>query len=122
MGGRGKKPGFNVSAAGRSEGQYPATQEQLRSQMNLPQGWELDGDIRSVGTVRQEIPGGSKTSLVPSYVEADVRIGWHVFPSTELDFSGTDLLHERHLEANDPSTYAPQYVPRSLVFSLRQSF
>jgi hypothetical protein len=121
MGGRGKKPGFNVSAAGRSEGQDPATQEQLRSQMNLLQGWELDGDIRSVGTVRQEIPG-PKTSLVPSFVAADVRIGWHVFPSTELDFSGTNLLHERHLETNDLSTYAPQYVPRSFVFSLRQSF
>jgi iron complex outermembrane receptor protein len=27
-----------------------------------------------------------------------------------------------NLEANEPSTYAPQYVPRSFVLSLRQSF
>jgi iron complex outermembrane receptor protein len=116
------KPGFTDLGKGQSEGQDPATQEQLRSQMNLGANWEFDGALRAVGKVMQEVPSATKISLVPAYVEADVRIGWHIFPSTELDFSGLNLLEDRHLEANDPSSYAPQYVSRSFVLSLRQSF
>ena len=116
------KPGFTDVVRGQSQGQDPATQEQLRSQMNLGSSWELDGGLRAVGTVTQNPPTGSPVSLVPAYVEADIRIGWHVMPGTELAFSGLNLLHDRHLEANDPSTFAPQYVPRSFVLSLRQSF
>lgn len=116
------KPGFTDFASGQSEGQDPASQEQLRSQMNLASNWEFDADLRAVNEVRQEVPGITKIALVPAYVESDVRIGWHVLPATEIDFNGLNLLHDRHLEVNDPSSFAPQYVPRSFVVSLRQSF
>jgi iron complex outermembrane receptor protein len=116
------KPGFVDFGNGQSEGQDPASQEQLRSQMNLFGDWEFDTALRAVNGVKQELPGIAKISLVPAYVEADFRLGWHIFPGTELNFSGFNLLHDRHLEANDPSTYSPQYVARSFVFSLRQSF
>jgi iron complex outermembrane receptor protein len=115
------KPGFMDLGNGASGGTDPATQVQLRSQMNLYGNWEFDAGLRSVGEVTQATPTAAKISLVPAYVEADVRLGWHVFPRTEVDFSGTNLLHDRHLEAND-SGYAPQYIPRSFVISLRQSF
>ena len=111
-------------ARGQSEGQDPATQAQLRSNMNLFENWELDGALRTVGKVTQVIPNapGGQISLVPGYVEADMRIGWHVTASTELAFSALNLLHQRHLEARDPSTYSPQYTPRTFVLNLRQSF
>ena len=116
------KPGFTDLANGQSEGQDPAAQAQMRSQMNLNSNWEFDADLRSVGKVMQAVPSATKISVSPAYVEADVRIGWHIFPSTELDFSGLNLLNDRHLEAKDPSIYPPQYVSRSFVLSLRQSF
>jgi iron complex outermembrane receptor protein len=116
------RPGFIDLSNGQAGGEDPATQAQLRSFMNLTPDWELDAALRSVGKVTQQIPGITQISLVPGYVESDLRIGWHITPSTELDFSGLNLLHDRHLEANDPITFAPQYVGRSYVFSLRQGF
>ena len=116
------KPGFVDFASGQSEGQDPATQEQLRSQMNLFHDWELDADLRGVGKVTQQSLAGSRFPWCLAYAEADVRIGWHIFPKTEVDFSGLNLLHDRHLEVKDPSSFPPQYVPRSFVLNLRQSF
>lgn len=118
----GPRPGFADLARGQSEGQDPATQLQARSQMNPFRDWEFDFGFRAVAPVKQKYSGFPDLKLVPGYLEADVRIGWHIFPSTEIDFSGLNLLHERHLEANDPSSFAPQYVPRSFIISLRQSF
>jgi len=118
------KPGFIDFANGQSEGQDPASMAQIRSNINLFEGWELDNSLRAVSKVTQENPNppGGQMRLVSSYVEADLRIGWHVTENTELAFSILNLLHDRHLEARDPSTYAPQYVPRSFILNLRQSF
>ena len=115
-------PGFIDFARGQTGGQDPAAQAQLRSYMNLFNNWELDTSLRYVGKVTQEIPGAGQLSLVPSYVETDVRLGWRVSPATEIAFNALNLLHDRHLEAKDPSTYAPQYVGRSFIMYLRQSF
>jgi iron complex outermembrane receptor protein len=118
------KPGFLDFAQGQSEGQDPATMAQIRSNINLLQDFEFDSALRGVGKVTQQSPNSPfpQFSLVPGYIEADLRLGWHVTEKTELAFSVLNLLHDRHLEANDPSTYAPQYVPRSFVLNLRQSF
>ncbi|MES2253955.1 MAG: TonB-dependent receptor [Pseudomonadota bacterium] len=118
------KPGFIDLANGQSEGQDPASMAQIRSNINLFEGWELDNSLRAVSKVTQVNPNppGGQIRLVPSYIEADLRIGWHVAENTELAFSILNLLHDRHLEAYDPSTYAPQYVPRSFILNLRQSF
>jgi iron complex outermembrane receptor protein len=114
-------PGFIDLAEGQSEGQDPATQAQLRSQMNVLDNWELDAGLREVGKVTQENPTGGQFSLVPAYLETNGRVAWH-FAKTEIALSGMNLLHSRHLEANDPSTYAPQYIPRTVILSLQQHF
>ena len=116
------KPGFIDIANGQSEGQDPASQGQIRSQMNLFRDFEFDVDLRGVGKVTTGLSGTAPVSLVPGYPEGDVRLGWHVFPSTELDFTVNNILHDRHLEVRDPSTAPPQYVTRSFVLSIRQSF
>ncbi len=116
------KPGFIDFAKGQSGGQDPASQAQLRSYMNLFGNFELDTSLRFVGSVSQENPAGPQIRLVPSYFETDVRLGWRVGPKTEIAFNALNLLNERHLEAWDPSTYAPQYVGRAFLLYLRQSF
>jgi iron complex outermembrane receptor protein len=60
--------------------------------------------------------------LVPAYTEADARIGWKVSDGVELALEGMNLLHDRHLEVNDPSTLAPREIGRSVYVSLRWGF
>ncbi len=116
------KAGFVDLGNGQSEGQDPASQAQLRSYMNLFDNWELDTSFRFVGKVTQENPAGPQIFLLPGYFESDVRLGWRISPHTEIAFNALNLIHDRHLEAKDPSTYPPQYVGRSFVLYLRQSF
>jgi iron complex outermembrane receptor protein len=107
---------------GQSLGQDPSYQAQLRSEMNLLEDWEFDTALRSIGHVkaRDAMTGNTKV-LVGAYTEMDVRLGWHATKTTELSLEGFNLLHPRHLEFNDPSNYAPQYIPRAFMLNLRQS-
>ncbi|HEY2070646.1 MAG TPA: TonB-dependent receptor [Rhizomicrobium sp.] len=115
------KPGHNDISLGQSEGQDPAWQAQLRSQMNISDDWEADIMLRAVDRVTRPFTNG-QLELVPSYIDGDARIGWHITDTTELSLSGYNLLHRHHLEANDPSTYAPRYIDRTYFVNLRQSF
>lgn len=116
------KPGYTDLGLGQTEGQDPPYQTQLRSQMNLSDRFEFDIGLRTVGAVTQKNLVGGQTRLVKAYAEADARIGWRLTSSTELSLDGYNLLHQHHLEAYDPSTFAPQYVPRSFLLNIRQSF
>jgi outer membrane receptor for monomeric catechols len=90
--------------------------------MNLFQDWELDAGLRTIGHVKaRDATTGNTKVLVGAYTEMDLRIGWHMTRATDISLEGFNLLHQRHLEANDPSTYAPQYVPRAFMLNLRQS-
>jgi iron complex outermembrane receptor protein len=116
------KPGRLDLTFGQSLGQDPPYQAQIRSEMNPFEGWEFDAGLRTIGhvKVRSAATGATKV-LVGAYTELDLRIGWRVTPTTELSLQGFNLLHQRHLEANDPSTYAPQYIPRAFMLNLRQT-
>jgi iron complex outermembrane receptor protein len=121
-------PGHPDFAAGQSEGQDPAAQAELRSHMDLFGNVELDGGLRAVGKVTQEIPSGYRgalppqLNLVPGYVEADARIGWKVMETTTIELAAFNILHASHLEVNDPSSFTPHKIPRSFALSLRQQF
>jgi len=115
-------PGYTDFSNGQTGGQDPASQAQLRSYMNLFGNWELDTSLRYVGLVTQEIPDAGQVALVPSYFETDVRLGWRVTGSTEIAFNALNLLHDRHLEAASTSSVPAQYVGRSFIMYLRQSF
>jgi iron complex outermembrane receptor protein len=107
---------------GQSLGQDPPYQAQLRSEMNLLQDWEFDAALRSIGHVKaRDATTGTTKVLVGAYTEMDVRLGWHATKTTIISLEGFNLLHPRHLEANDPSTYPPQYIPRAFMLNLRQS-
>lgn len=117
------KPGRVDLTFGQSLGQDPPYQAQLRSEMNVLEDWEFDTALRSIGHVKaRDANTGNTKVLVGAYTEMDVRIGWHATKTTEISLEGFNLLHPRHLEANDPSTYPPQYVPRVFMLNLRQSY
>jgi iron complex outermembrane receptor protein len=73
-------PGFN-----------PKDQASLRGALTLPRGLEADLALRYVG----ELPGPGR---IPSYVEADARIGWLARPGLSVGLAGHDLLHDQHAE------------------------
>jgi iron complex outermembrane recepter protein len=116
------KPGRADVTFGQSLGQDPPYQAQIRSEMNPFEDWELDATVRSIGHVKvRDATTGNTKVLVGAYTEMDVRVGWRVLPSLEISLEGFNLLHQRHLEANDPSTYLPQYVPRAFMLNLRKT-
>jgi iron complex outermembrane receptor protein len=107
---------------GQSLGQDPPYQAQIRSEMNPFENWEFDAALRSIGHVKtRDATTGNTKVLVGAYTEMDLRVGWNATPTTEISLEGFNLLHQRHLEANDPSTYLPQYIPRSFMLNVRQS-
>ena len=72
-------------------GLNPDDQASLRGSLTLPRGLEADLALRYVG----ELPGPQR---IPSYVEADARLGWVVRPGLTLGLAGHDLLHDQHAE------------------------
>jgi iron complex outermembrane receptor protein len=116
------KPGRRDLTFGQSLGQDPPYQAQIRSEMNPFEDWEFDAALRSIGHVKaRDATTGNTKVLVGAYTEMDLRIGWQATPTTEIALEGFNLLHPHHLEANDPSTYLPQYIPRAFMLNLQKS-
>jgi len=73
-----------------AEGDDPHHQVSLRSEMDLP--WHLQLDC-----VGRYVDGLSNRGI-PSYVEADVRLGWRPTSQLEISIVGQNLLDNRHPE------------------------
>lgn len=81
-------PGFN-----------PENQAALRGSLTLANGLEADIGVRYVDV----LPGPEP---VPSYIEADARLGWLLRPGLALGLVGHDLLHDQHPEfVSSPQRY-----------------
>ncbi len=115
------KPGFTDFSQYESLGEDPAYQAQLRSEMNITSAIELDATVRDVDHETRELFVGP-FEVVPSYLEADLRIGWRVTDRWELSLEGDNLLHNHHLEVDDPSTTPPRYIQRAFLISLHTGF
>jgi iron complex outermembrane recepter protein len=92
-------------------GHDPGHQVFLRSYMDLAHDMELYIGLRQIGALPEV--------NVPSYFEADVRLGWHVSPKLELSLTGLNLVHAYHAEANEPPLHE---IPRSVYLGARWSF
>jgi iron complex outermembrane recepter protein len=92
-------------------GHDPGHQVFIRSYMDLPHDLELYVGLREVASL-SEID-------VPSYFEADVRLGWHVTPTLEVSLTGQNLVHAWHAEAAGPPI---QQIPRSAWLGFRWTF
>jgi iron complex outermembrane receptor protein len=90
---------------GKNEGDDPANRFVLRSLMDLPDRFELDGTLRYVARL--------PSPVVPAYTELDLRLGWNATDALELSLTGQNLLHARHPEFGPPSPLR-QEVQRSV--------
>lgn len=82
--------GSRDTTGGRDEGNDPDLQGFLRTSVDLPHRVELDAALRYV----DRLPDPA----IPSYLELDLRLGWHPRPGLELALVGQNLLDESHLE------------------------
>jgi iron complex outermembrane receptor protein len=78
-----------ITAPG-TEGGSPQNQVSVTSFVNLRGNLELDGVFRYVDT----LPGEN----VRSYLNLDLRLGWHVTKNVELSLVGQNLLAGHHAE------------------------
>jgi iron complex outermembrane receptor protein len=100
-------PGSRDTTNALLEADDPAHMFSVRSYLNLPGDFELDGFFRAVGKLR--------ASNLPGYEELDARFGWHVSDRLELAIVGRDLLHSRHAEFAGGAVQR-RYFQREVVF------
>ena len=106
------KPGeIDIAGIQTVLGHDPRHQVFLRSYMDLERNVELYVGLRQVASLPD--------IGVPSYFEADMRLGWRVTPTLELSLAGLNLVHARHAEASAPPIAE---IPRSFYVGARWSF
>jgi iron complex outermembrane receptor protein len=88
-------PGSTDLTRGVNEANDPSYFASLRSHLDLPHGFALDGFVRHVARRRSPV--------VPAYSELDVRLGWALRGGWELSLIGQNLLHDRHPEFGTPT-------------------
>ena len=108
-----QKPGHLDLAAGDAIGHDPEVQLFARSQFDLTERLRVNAGLRYIGAIRSDPPIGS-------YVEADARLTYRLTEQLDLYASGTNLLHDTHLESNDPDR--AQRAQRSVLVGARMHF
>jgi iron complex outermembrane receptor protein len=91
-------------------GSNPLHKLSIQSRVDLPHHFELDQDLRHVGSLPAQ--------QVPSYVTADLRLGWR-WSNFDLSVNGRDLINNGHTEfAAGDATVATLGVRRSIFVRL----
>ena len=83
-------PGSRDPTRGFSEFNDPAHMFSMRSNVDLPGGFEMDAFLRRVS--------GLPHPVVAAYAELDARVGWRPSSTWEISLIGQNLLHPRHAE------------------------
>ncbi len=93
----------------------PRNQAMLRSLLDLPGGFEFDTFLRYVDAL--------PTFNVDSYIDLDLRLGWHYTKDVEFSIVGQNLLRDSHLEAiANQVEVVPTDVSRGVYGQLRVKF
>ena len=106
-------PGSRDTTNALLEADDPAHMFGVRSYVNLPGDFELDGFFRAIGSLR--------ASKLPRYQELDLRFGWRAMHRLDLSIVGRDLLHKRHPEFVGGSAQLRYYQREVVVRATWQS-
>jgi len=94
------KPGqFDLNNALNEVGD-PQQQFYLRTSVDLPHGVEFETGMRWIDECRDNNNGVVAT--LPSYWEAEARLGWRINKHWELELVGQNLVHDHHPEFGIP--------------------
>jgi len=79
------------------DGATPRHQFGLRSFVDLPARFQVDGVLRSLSAVRR-LPPVVEGTGIDAYTELDLRVAWRGWQQIELSLVGQNLLHDHHAE------------------------
>ena len=83
------------------EGATPRHQFGVRSFLDLPASFQLDGQLRILSAIRQLPPDPSGQGIA-GFAELDLRFAWRGWQQVELSVVGQNLLHDHHPEFGPP--------------------
>jgi iron complex outermembrane receptor protein len=95
------KPGAVDFSNALNETADPQQQLTLHSSLDLSPSVQLDIGVRWIDTLHNN--DGPTAGTVPSYFEADARIGWRIGSKLEMSLVGQNLLHDHHPEYGFPN-------------------
>jgi iron complex outermembrane receptor protein len=91
----------------------PQNQFQIRSYLDLPHHFELDGAVFYVDPIDPLL--GDATTRVPSYVRTDLGVSWRPTGSLEVGVYGENLTDGGHPEFTSYKTTEVTEIPRSVM-------
>jgi iron complex outermembrane receptor protein len=83
------------------DGSTPRHQFGVRSFLDLPAAFQLDGQLRTLSAVRR-LPPDPSGQGIDGYAELDLRLAWRGWRQVELSVVGQNLLHDHHAEFGIP--------------------
>jgi iron complex outermembrane receptor protein len=89
------------------DGATPRHQLGIRSFLDLPADFQLDGQLRSLSAVRR-LPIIVSGAGLDGYTELDVRLAGRGWQHMELSVVGQNLLHRHHVEFGPPGQRGEQ--------------
>jgi len=98
----------------------PEHQAQLRSSLDLPDHFELNGDVSFVDQVIT--PSILGQTSVPSYVRLDLGLVWHATKNLELGIWGQNLAQSLHTEYTSYKTPLITEIPRGVMARITVHF
>jgi iron complex outermembrane receptor protein len=113
------KPGQIDYSDAHNETADPQQQVSLRSAVDITRVADLSTELRWVDTLH--INNGPTVGIVPSYLELNARLGWHLTARLELSVVGENLLHSQHLEYGFPEPTRVE-IQRSVFGRLQWQF
>ena len=107
--------------AGRSfSDDSPQNQFQVRSYLNLPHNFELNGAVYYVDQIKPVL--GSAETRIPAYVRLDLGLTWQPTKSLEIGIWGQNLLDNQHSEFTSYKTTVLTEVPRGVLGKITWRF
>lgn len=97
-----------------SERNVPRNQFNLRSYVDLKDGWEFDTLIYRVGHLQNQ--------SVPAYARVDVRVGWHMNKRMEWSLGVQNAGDDRHPEYGSGSFLVASQIERNVYAKLNWEF
>jgi iron complex outermembrane receptor protein len=95
-----------------AEGESPQQQLQIRSYLDLPNRWELNGALYYVDRVTSQSGGDHVT--IDAYLRLDLGLTWRPTPALELGLWGQNLIEARHSEYASQQSALLTQVPRGI--------
>jgi iron complex outermembrane recepter protein len=111
---------MHVKPDPRDEKNSPQHQFQIRSSVDLPHHFEVNGALYFVDSILSD---SAQTALpIASYVRLDVGVTWRPMPNLELGIWGQNLLDDRHAEFNNLRNPQRVEVPRGVMGKITWRF